>query len=355
MKKLLLLVAFTLISITAANAATDVKLNLSGDAYWTTDNAQVGMGERQLTATNLFKDRFGTNNVLLSAEATNEDWKATFSLAHYGAETGIGLNDACASLRLFDKLWLNAGYFANWDGDYTYNNWFTQSSLTELMCMASPYVAASLSYDFPKDITLNVGLMNTASWDNSDAIENNTSKTFFAKVDWANICKDWGLTVSFLTGNEESFETSYTRSMSELYLKFGGHCCDNLEGIIEGKLFMKGETGELESINAFSAQIMARYHFNDKFSVGARVGYTADEDALYLQHQVSGLDAGIVCQYNPVEYAYLRLEGGLLSLSNSDNDTMAEIFKNDDEFSASRLGVALSMGFNFDLFSLIHK
>jgi hypothetical protein len=54
-----------------------------------------------------------------------------------------------------------------------------------------------------------------------------------------------------------------------------------------------------------------------------------------------------MCEYNPTSFTYLRLEAGMLSLSNS-VENRAKIFN--DGVDSSRMGISLSMGFRFGLF-----
>jgi hypothetical protein len=345
MKKIISLIVMIMFAsiFMFANAQTKVELGVAGDAYWATDNAKVGMVQRQLATTNLYKDRFGVNNFLMEGSLDNEHFRAGFSFAHYGE--GLSINDANLAVNLCHGLWINGGYYANWDDDYTYNKWFTGNSLVDFASMATPYVAGGLFYEFNSDVTLGVGLMNSAVL--TDLEENNRSKSFYAKVDWNNLIKDWTLVASFCTGNEAAVSLK-PQSCSEIFAQFGGPITPKLEGLVNAKFFMFGEGNGYESASAFGIQALGRYHFNEKFALGARVGFTSDMDGVMGIHN-NGLDFGVVCEYNPVPFAYLRLEAGMLSLFNSDNENLAKIFNTGDELSASRMGIALSMGFKLGL------
>jgi len=73
MKKLLSLLLFVVIAFSHANANTNVELKLSGDFYYATDNnSGTGLGVRPFASSNLYKDRFSTNNILFQAGATGD-------------------------------------------------------------------------------------------------------------------------------------------------------------------------------------------------------------------------------------------------------------------------------------------
>jgi len=70
MKKLLSTLLVVALAVNIANANTNVELKLSGDFYYATDNHfENGLGERPFASSNLFKDRFGTNNLLFEVDA----------------------------------------------------------------------------------------------------------------------------------------------------------------------------------------------------------------------------------------------------------------------------------------------
>jgi len=73
MKKLLSLLLLATITFYTTNANTNVELKLSGDFYYATDNnSGTGLADRPFTSTNLYKDRFSTNNVLFEIDVHSE-------------------------------------------------------------------------------------------------------------------------------------------------------------------------------------------------------------------------------------------------------------------------------------------
>ena len=345
MKNFFSLLLMSVLIINVTNAQTQVELGIAGDAYYTTDNDEGrGMGYRPLTSTNVFKDRFGTNNVLLHALASNENWKANFSIIANGEGTNVLPEEANVGIRLVEGLWFTGGLFAVWDVNYTFDRWFTGNSLTDYCNMAGPYMAYGLEYNFNNNVTLAAGFMNS----NSEGYFEmpNLSKSIYAKLNWNNCYEDWGITLACITGNQADYRETH-ENITEIYLATGGTIVRKLEGKLSAKVFMYSiDDDNIDNSTAITLQALARYRFNKKFAVGARVSFATDTDGL-MDVNGTGLDLGLVWEYNPVPYAYLRVEGGVLSLSNSDNENIAKRFSNNEE--STRLGIAISTGFRLGL------
>jgi hypothetical protein len=284
--------------------------------------------------------------VLLDAVVNSDKWRVGFALANFG-DTHVQIEDANLSLNLIQNLWITGGYYANWDDDYTYNKWFTQSSLTDYMSMGTPTARVGLFYEFTPDMIVEVGVMNSGF--SPELEETNFGKAIYAKLDCGNFVEDWNLTASFLTSPEGV--PTQTRSLSEAYLQVDGLVARRLDLQFQGKLWMLGVSKDDadDAENAFTAQVLARYHFNEKFAAGIRGGYTVADE--WSEINYNGLDLGIVCEYNPTPFTYLRLEGGMLSLTPLEGD--AAVFQHKDDVDGSRMSVALSMGFKFGLFEHI--
>jgi hypothetical protein len=195
-----------------------------------------------------------------------------------------------------------------------------------------------------------------------------------ASADVDDLFNEWNMSVGFMFGNEELY-TADERMNVLAAITLGGFFMNNFEGSFSGKILNAGDfkakegSDERESATAWAVQALARYHFSEKFALGARVAYTCDDDGIGFRNDnafgtlpteyfgLQGLDFGIVCEYNPTPFTYVRLEGNLLNLSNPDSDDYAKMFLtgddagNIDDYSAMRMGIALSMGFKFDLFN----
>jgi len=351
MKKLLLLLLANMFAIAVTNSQTTVKFGIAGDSYWATDNdASVGLNPRKLSNSNIYKDRFGINNVLLDASVLNDNWKAKLSLANFGTDK-IVPEDANISLKLFDNLWINGGLYATWDLDYTFNDWFTENSLVDLRGMAAPSLGWGLSYNFKKeDMTLGIGMLNSGVL--GGFIDNNLSKSLYVKFDWNKFYKDWNITFFGISGKETAMLNNNNNlkwNDRYIFFKASGTIIEKLEGQLQLKMFSMDDDNENAEVKiAGGAQILVRYCFNEKFKAGARFSFVNDKKQLMFINN-SGFDIGLVCEYNPTSFTYLRLEGAMVSLSNS-NETAAKIFTNRTEAISSRLGLAVSMGFKFDLF-----
>ena len=350
-KLIILFLLFIFVIPLSVQSQIKVELNLAGDVYYATDNEKdVGLAPRTLSEicfTNPFKDRIGTNNVLLSAKTTDKLWRTNFAIAHFG-DGSITPEEANIGLNLIQRLWLEGGYYACWDVDYTYDKWFTETSLTELRIMASPYLSLGVSYEFTNETSLRAGIMNNAftpafpvNTAYGSIYFGNLTKSIYAKFTTDNLYKDCGLTVSFLTGNVNDTK------MSEIFLKLQGHCIDKLESQLMVKYFIWSPR-DLNSKNLLSIQLQGRYHFIEKFTTGLRFAYTYNEERFVIPGY-SGLDIGVVCEYNPTPFTYLRLEGGMLSFFNTDG-LSSRLFWDGNKIVDSRMSLALSMGFKFGLF-----
>jgi len=372
MKKFFLTILISFLAVTSANTQTKIEVGIAGDFYYATDNDKsVKLEERPFTSANIFKDRFGTNNVVLNASVTNADWRTNLAVATFGdfilpEEINLGL-------RLFEKLWITGGLYANWDDDYTFEKWFTENSLTYLRNMGSPYVSWGLEYSLFEDIVLGAGIMNTGFIDIFEHynkrlfginLDNNHSKSFYAKVNMNNLYEDWSFALSYLTGNDED-DKEQQINITEIYATAGGTIIDNLEAQIAGKYFRDVVNNDSTyDINTITFSASLRYRFHEKFAAGIRFSYltegkygpifdkTPDDDDPYNTHpgNNSGIDFNILCEYNPSPFTYLRLEGGVLSLSNSEKVDYAKRFWNGKEDVSTRLSIAISMGFRFGLF-----
>jgi len=237
-------------------------------------------------------------------------------------------------------LWITGGMFANWDDDYTFNKWFSENSLTDLRSMASPYLALGLEYAFNDDIVLGAGIMNSgfntfAPHYNAD---NNRYKSFYTRLEWENLYRDWNLLFSCLTGNEADVDEERVH-ITEIYTLAGGPITDKLEAQIAAKFFRDSVNLINEDpFNTFTFQTSLRYRVHEKFAAGATFSFNSNI------HNLKGINVGIVGEYNPTPFTYLRLEGGWLSFAGANN----KVFNNGSKDVSSRLSVALSLGFKFE-------
>jgi hypothetical protein len=192
--------------------------------------------------------------------------------------------------------------------------------------------------------------------------------------------KDWSVVLSCLTGNEAYYGEPHI-NITEIYASIGGTITDNLEAKVSGKFFKDDVKARRPYpwypdlspfiVNTITFQALLRYHFHEKFTTGVRFSYLKeDEKGMIFDRYIddypydydypyyslpgsnSGIDLGIVFEYKPKPFMYLRLEAGMLSLSNSENAEGLKIFYKggdqlyqSDNYSSTRLSAALSMGF----------
>jgi hypothetical protein len=58
-------------------------------------------------------------------------------------------------------------------------------------------------------------------------------------------------------------------------------------------------------------------------------------------------------EYRPIEEIYLRLEGNMLMLSNSNHPDNAKVFSVGSELKNTRMEAAISLGYTFNLYEKV--
>ena len=104
MKQIITIILIIALFLSVANANTEVKMSIAGDVYYVTDSdSWRRLVPRRFGTTNIYKDRIGTNNVLLEANVSNDFLKANFGVGHFG-DGSIVPEIGNISLKLFDEL-----------------------------------------------------------------------------------------------------------------------------------------------------------------------------------------------------------------------------------------------------------
>jgi hypothetical protein len=366
MKKFLSLFAIAVFSFANANAETTIKIDAAGDAYFITDNARVpffwggsekaGL-ERQFAFYNPMKGSTGINHAFLIGRAESDWWRVNVGAGYRGDAFQLHMEEANVAVKLFGDLWVEGGYFLPslaGDVDYTFDAWFTGNSLTDFL--ASDYqTGMGLFYEIDPTLTVRARAINSAY----SRMPENRSTTFLLNGDWEEAfgLSDWDLSFGTMFGNQSIFSDNHTvttplQTLTAIHLK--GKITDELELNFRGK-FGTLEDGAVNDKNetsmatAFSAQVMLRYALTGKMGIGCRFAYTNDEDDIFGIGN-SGIDLGLVFEYRPVESVYVRLEGNILSLSNSDGEHLAKVFNIDGTMKPTRMEAALSLGYIFNLY-----
>lgn len=379
MKKFLTLIALAVFPFVNANAETNFKLDAAGDVYFVTDNDKLRVSqdgiykvgrERKFAIYNPIKGVTGINHAFLMGRVEADVCRVNVGGGMLGETMRFHIEEANVALKLFSDLWIEGGYFSPifaGDEDYSFNAWFTGNSLTDYF--GSGYESGiGLFYEIDPKKTMRVKAVNFAY----ERISNNTNITFFSCYEWSDAfaLKDWYLAAGTMFGNENPIDESQSlRTLSALHIK--GNITEKLAADLRLK-FATLEDGKIDdnqesaTATGYTTQLMLRYALSDKYSIGFRFAYTSDEDGIFITNDngtswggenistgYSGIDFGVIFEYRPLSNAYIRLEGNILSLSNSKDTHYANIFLVGDDMESTRLEAAISMGYNFSLLELV--
>lgn len=349
--------AIVLSPLTTEASETEFKILGGMDAYYVTDNASLPanrLSDRLFVASNHCKDVFGINDIIFGASAKNDSWRAIIELDMYRASI-FEVGEANVGLKLYKNLWIEGGYFyTSLPGEYngfTWHNYFTSYSIATQGTPCKE-MGVGLAYDFSDNTSAQLRIVNSGY---GDVFDNNRSKSVVAKVSFAEIVPDWTLSIGTLVGNDENLnkaESLRTFTSADIRGKFN----NKLEGMFTVQCGTKNDAkiddnGDLSMAIHYGLTAQMRYHFSKKINSSVRLSYADDKDGVLDDYPgFAPIEFGINLEYRPVDFAYLRLEGGFLSLSAKDEDD-AKIFARDNDFYNTRMHVAFSMGMSFDIYN----
>lgn len=349
-----------LISVTALTlsaSATEFRIFTGMDTYYATDNASLppgSGGERPFAVSNNFKDIFGINDAVIGAHAQSDLWRANVELDMCGAYN-FEAGQINAGFKLFKNLWIEGGlFYTSVPGEYdnfTWDNYFTSYSVATQGAPCKE-MGIGLAYNFSENTTAHLRVVNSGF---GEVFDNNRSKSIVARINFAEIVPDWTLSIGTLLGNEEGVRQP-EQFMTFTAVDLRGKFSRNLEGILTVQCATKNDAkvddnGELSMGLHYGVTAQARYHFSEKFNASVRVAYADDKDGVLEDYPgFAPMEFGVNFEYRPLDFMYLRLEGGFLSLSAEDEDD-AKIFVRDNDVYNTRMQVALSMGVSFDVYN----
>jgi len=267
-------------------------------------------------------NEFNTNLALLTAKFSANRLRGnlglqagTYAQYNYAAESTVmqHVYDANVGVRLFNKLWLDAGIFGSshigFESAISKDNW----TLTRSMCAENtPYYAsgAELNYEPSEKILISLLVMN--GWQNIN--DNNNNKAVGYQFTWKPNSK-FGFNASSFFGEPYNVPDSLAllRYFNHAYLYF--HPDDNFSialmcdvGLQQGK-----RDGSLDSMY-INPTFLLRVIPNKKWSLCARAEYYDDSKRLVFTGTPGGekfktFGTSLNIDYSGIDNVIIRVEG----------------------------------------------
>ncbi|MBM2813298.1 MAG: porin [Ignavibacteria bacterium] len=315
------------------SADEDTKFIIGGyiDAYIATDNgiSRTNMKDdtnmRQFTFVSPRKNEFAINTAQVTGKINYKGIVRSIMTFHVGdlhktaySATGVQMpivQQANAGIKIFDNLWLDAGYFLTHiggEGMLPKDNWLTSHSLVTYF---EPFFQAGIRASYETDdLTGQFWVLNG----NGIFDENNYNKTFggFLSYRFADY-----ITVSYagVIGNEEpgNPNDAITHQLHNLVasLSITKEFAVKLQGDLALK-DVKDANGKIINGQYLGVFATAHYEFIKKLSGTFRFAFVDNEDGVYAP-ALSGIDLTLGCEYKPYDNSYIRLEGRMLNFGDN--------------------------------------
>jgi putative OmpL-like beta-barrel porin-2 len=336
------------------------KLSFSGyvDAYYAYYTDSVGQGNFQkFPSVSPRSNQFGLNAICLTAQYDAEKVRGIFTL-HYGdipvsawSGTFNNIMEAHAGIRIFNKLWLDAGFFRTHVGTEGLLPKENFASSISVPTFFEPYFesGARLNYTPTDKLAINLFVLN-----GYNIFEDNNSK------------KSLGLLVTYALGDkgnigynnyagddtpDEADSISHLRIYQNLFINYQ---FNNLKIQLGGD-FAWQENSDIEdpgkSAAMFSGVLGLKYQATNMFAIygrgeifndpeGFMSGVMIDKKNKFTGLKLMGGTFGV--EYKPTENSYVRLEGRQLI-----TDEDQEIFYFDGTSINHRTEILLNLGVSF--------
>ncbi len=360
--KLLLLsyLSFLAVCCPAAHAGeTKPLVNVSAyvDAYFANDDDQLQTSAgnpfnytRQLTYINYKKNQFGLNTAQVTADLSFNNVRGTVTL-QAGDLAGTAwelpggslypmIQQAFAGYNVFDKVWIDAGYFLTHIGGEALlpkDNWLSSHSLVTYY---EPFYQAGVRASYESDnLTLQVHILNA----NGRIEDNNDNKTFglFAS------CKPLDeLTVSYanVIGNEDPGrpEDGSVHMLHNLVAQYNLSTALSIRAQLDiaSKDVPNADTTR-EPVAGSYLGLSAAVHYvlTSELGATARFAMVNNEDGVYAP-VLSGNAVTLGCEYKPADIFYIRLEGTMFQL----DDDYRMFIDRDGKASSKKMEIVLNFG-----------
>ena len=349
-----------------ADSASKFSYNGYVDVYYAYYTDSVGTGNYQEFPTiSPRSNQFGLNTAQLSFQYDGELVRGIATI-HYGdiarsawSPTFNNVVEAHVGVRVFKKLWLDAGFFRTHVGTEGLLPKENFTSSVSVNTFYEPYLESGvrLNYIPNEKLAINLYLLNGYNMFE----DNNEKKSFGALVTYAFTDK-CSIGYSNYTGDDtptqpDSIETVshllihnalfFNYQYRKLKIQIGGdYCMQENKGI-------NNSTGASDggSASMVSGVLNLKFLAGKKFSVYGRAeffddpdgmmsGVIVDRQGMFTGYNLFGATLG--AEYKPTENSYLRLESRQLQMDNNQ-----EIFITDGDPVTSRLEVLVNLGISF--------
>lgn len=329
-------------------------VNISGyiDSYIALDNDKLANNEisdsRQLTYLNPYKNQLSLNIAQISLETSFKNIRGTFALQTgdfvnlaYGNTRNPILQQANIGYNLFDKFWIDAGYFLTHIGGESVlpkDNWLSSHSIVTLF---EPFFQSGIraSYEAEK-FNAQLHLLNA----NGLYEDNNDNKTFGVFLSYK-ITNNFFVSYANIIGNEEPLDsmskTLFYNNIVAQYNVSEAFCIKGqFDYATKEKARLDESSNELKNGSLMGVSLTTHYQFVQQFGTTLRFAYTNNEDEVFAP-AIKGMAITLGCEYKPTDYSYIRLEGSFINMS----DDKFKIFtNNNNEPESSRMEVMLNFG-----------
>jgi hypothetical protein len=335
------------------------KIKISGyvDAYYASYTDSVGQGNFQkFPSVSPRSNQFGLNTAQLTAQYDGEKERGIVTL-HFGdiaksawSSTYNPIMEAHAGIRLFKKLWLDAGFFRTHFGTEGLLPKENFTSSVSVNTFYEPYFESGVRLNYiPNDkLTINLYALNGYGIYE----ENNKKKSLAVLITYALGTKG-NIGYSNYIGDDSpsSDSVSHLRIHQNLFLNYqinklkiqiGGDFCiqQNSDLVVKNK-----------SASMYSGVLGLKYQLNNKFAAygrgeifndpqGCMAGVIIDKKNEFTGLKLWGATLGV--EYKPTDNSYIRLEGRQLEM-----DKDQELFRWNGKNTNIRQEVLLNIGISF--------
>ncbi len=335
------------------------KFQLSGyaDAYYAYYTDSVGTGNYQkFPSVSPRSHQFGLNTAQVSLQYDAEKARGIVTL-HFGdiarsawSPTLNAVMEAHAGIRLFKKLWLDAGLFRTHFGTEGLLPKENLLSSVSVNTFYEPYyeAGARLNYNPNEKLSLSVYVLN-----GYNLIEDNNKKKSFGLLLTYALGDKGNLGYSNYIGDDspEGDSVSHWRIHQNLFFNYQlkklkaqvgfDYCIQTHSDIVYKSI----------SAKMFSGIIGLKYQLKEKFAIAGRVeifqdpqGFMSavilDRENNYTGFKVWGITLG--AEFKPTENTYLRVEGRQLQMNKNQ-----EIFSGNGKNSSDRMELSCNIGISF--------
>ncbi|MDF9794957.1 hypothetical protein OKW21_000220 [Catalinimonas alkaloidigena] len=347
-----------LVAQEAADSTQSLTLSAHSDVYFANFSGESEANSLQpVTTVSPRDERFGLNIAQLGVHY-NADRVRGNVIIHYGdiaeatwSEEFRAVQEANMGVRLFDKWWVDAGFFATHIGTESFLPKNNYTSATAVATYNEPFFqsGARLSYEGSERLDFAFWVVSGYNY----FLDANDAKSVGIATSYA-LSDNLNLTYTNLFGREslDGQEPEQYRTYHNLYANW--QPADSWFVIIGGDLGTQTNS-ELENPNGtafmYNALTTVRWQFSPLYSITARGEIFQDPEGFIsgiyttFDDSIAGLELyglTLSTEYRPLENAYVRLEGRYLETLNE-----ITIFDNAD-MTTHRWEMMITMGWEIE-------